>query len=53
MGQLASKNLAEHLRPGNEGPSKGISAYYLNVTNLPQRERGKVSSDLEYFNHKK
>jgi hypothetical protein len=40
------------LKPGNEGPSTGPSAYYLNITNLPQRERGEVSTGVEYFNNK-
>jgi len=51
-GQLKSANLALHLKPGNEGPSTGPSAYYLNITNLPQRERGEVSTGVEYFNNK-
>ena len=51
-GQLKSANLALFLKPGNEGPTTGPSAYFLNQTNLPQRDRGEVNTGLEYFNHK-
>ncbi|WP_228141720.1 DUF1329 domain-containing protein [Marinobacter sp. X15-166B] len=51
-GQVRSANLALHLKPGNEGATEGPSAYYLNQTNLPQRDRGEVNTGLEHFNHK-
>lgn len=51
-GQVKSANLALFLKPGNEGPTTGPSAYYLNQTMLPQRDRGEVNTGLEYFNHK-
>ncbi|MEP3563075.1 MAG: DUF1329 domain-containing protein, partial [Marinobacter sp.] len=52
-GQLRSANLALHLKPGNEGPTEGPSSYFLNQTNLPQRDRGEVNTGVEYWNHTK
>ena len=51
-GQVNSSNLAEHLKPGTHKIAEGPSAYYLNITNLPSRDRGEVNTGLEYFNNK-
>lgn len=50
-GRVASRNLAPPLEPGKLGKTEGVSAYYLNETLLPQRDRGEINTGVEYFNH--
>lgn len=50
-GRVRSRNLALHLKPGNENATEGPSSYYLNETFLPQRARGEVNTGVEYWNH--
>ncbi|TDF85963.1 DUF1329 domain-containing protein [Pseudomonas sp. H9] len=51
-GRVYSKNLAPHLAPGHVGDTQGASAYYLNETLLPQRDKGEVNTGLEFWNDK-
>ncbi|UJJ31591.1 DUF1329 domain-containing protein [Halopseudomonas maritima] len=50
-GQVHSKNLAPHLKPGTIGETVGQSSFYLNETILPQRDRGEINTGMEFFNH--
>lgn len=51
-GRVYSKNLAPHLKPGYIGDTVGNSAFYLNETLLPQRDKGEVNTGTEYWNDK-
>ncbi|MDL2198090.1 DUF1329 domain-containing protein [Halopseudomonas aestusnigri] len=50
-GQVRSRNYAPNLKPGVLGKTEGPSAYYLNETLLPQRDRGEINTGVEYYNH--
>lgn len=51
-GRVYSKNLAPHLKPGYIGDTVGNSAFYLNETLLPQRDKGEINTGTEYWNDK-
>nr|WP_241492157.1 DUF1329 domain-containing protein [Pseudomonas sp. TTU2014-080ASC] len=51
-GRVKSRNLAPHLKPGYVGDTVGNSAYYLNETLLPQRDKGEVNTGTEFWNDK-
>jgi len=50
-GQVKSRNLAPHLKPGHVGPQAGQSSFYFNETLKPQRDRGEINTGMEFWNH--
>ncbi|MNN12517.1 hypothetical protein D3C81_1255110 [compost metagenome] len=51
-GRVHSKNLAPHREPGRIGDTSGQSAFYLNETLLPLRDKGEVNTGMEFWNDK-
>ncbi len=51
-GRVYSKNLAPHLKPGYIGDTVGNSAFYLNETLLPQRDKSEINTGTEFWNDK-
>jgi hypothetical protein len=51
-GRVHSRNLAPSLEPGKKGETVGNSAFYLNETLLPQRDKGEINTGTEFWNDK-
>ncbi len=53
-GRVKSRNLAPHLEPGKRTRTTGgqASAYYMNETLLPERDKGEINTGVEFWNHK-
>ena len=52
-GRVKSRNIGVGSEPGLRKKGEGQSAYYLNETLLPERDRGEINTGFEFFNFKK